>query len=383
MAPPFLTIPTELVCDIAEYLPPHDAIALLTTCRGMAALHAFLLSRYKNSMLLFAAKHNRLALLRTALSAGADIAYTLPSHRPTFQGNRNGHDTPLHHAAANGNTAIIAELLRHNPPLEHHGDRKRTPLLVATAHGHQAAVDMLLAAGCNPDARDRSSVSTLLVLAIESNLTPTAIAFIHQMDAFALEHAIRHQRLSIVQLMFARGIAATVVPPLQFAACSGSGLPYVQLCIEHGALADIDARDAWNMNALSLAAFRGDAAVVRYLLAQGADVNAGAPRNTPIMSAVLQSRTEIVEILLRHGADLRGLRSREANVLRTACSSGPVELVRMLLDAVDSSVPSDKCLVYTARVNSQVDVVELLLERGYCRLETGPLRSLRRVNYRC
>lgn len=42
----------------------------------MQPLHAFLLSRFKNKMLLFAAGNKRLDLVRLALSAGADVSYT-------------------------------------------------------------------------------------------------------------------------------------------------------------------------------------------------------------------------------------------------------------------------------------------------------------------
>lgn len=184
----------------------------------------------------------------------------------------SGNDTALHRAAAGGDTAIITELLRYNPPLEHCGMNMRTPLLEAAFHAQEAAVDLLLAAGSDPEALD--DTDTLLELAIESNLTQVAVAHIRQMNAKALHCAIEHQRLTITKLMFAHGISNTVTLPLQFAVCSG--LTYVKLCIEHGALEYIDSVDEYGTIALAVAEFRGDTDIVHYLLDQGADVNAGA-----------------------------------------------------------------------------------------------------------
>lgn len=247
MGAPLLTIPTEILFEIAKSVPLNSTIALLMTCRAMNRLRAFILSQYKNDMLLFAAEHNCLDLVQLALSAGADI---------TFAG-QPAQEAPLHRAACRGYTAIVRELLGHNPPLEHRGRSDRTALFVATICGHQEVVDLLPTAGADPDARDED---TLLITAIRSNLTPTAIAFIHQMDQTALDLAIELERLSIVQLMFARGIASTVVPPLSLAI--EIGLDYVKLCVEHGGLG------RYTLNDLVSDAFTMDTSILEYLLSQ-------------------------------------------------------------------------------------------------------------------
>lgn len=363
MDTPLLTIPNEILFEIANLLPRKCLIALLKTCRAMQQpLHAFLLSRFKNQILLFAAKKTRLDLLRIALSAGADVSYdgqTEPNSEPDVIWR--GKDTALHYATYSGDTAIIAELLRYNPPLEHVGSCTRTPLLSATYAGHEAAVDMLLAAGSDPEARDGNG-KTLLSLAIQLDLTRTAEAHIHQMDEDTLDEAVEERQLSIVKLMFANGIGDVVVPPLQLAVYSG--LSYVKLCIEHGEPEDIDDVNEDGVTALALAAECGYMHIVVYLLAQGADVNAGPLLKRPIMRAVAGGYIHIFKLLLQHGADLTVLRTEEVDILWKACSTGEVEIVEILLDALDGWVPTDKYLVWVAASNRLPGVVRLLVERG-------------------
>lgn len=355
-----MDVPNEILFEIANLLSRESVIALRMTCRAMQPLYAFLLSRFKNHMLLFAADKTRLDLLRLALSAGADVSYTR-QHERVYDGVWHERDTALHHAAAIGDTTIITELLRYNPPLDLPGKYERTPLFIAAHKGHEAAVDLLLAAGCDPESRDRGT-ETLLTLAIQSNLTRTAEAFIHQMDGDSLGWAIRYRRLSITKLMFANGIGDTFVPPLQSAVCSG--LTYVKLCIEHGELENINDVDEHGFTALAKAAECGHMSVLMYLLAQGADVNTGPLEHRPIMSALDVGRIDVIKVLLEHGADLTVLRTDDVDVLTAACSRGPVDMVEILLDASDGWVPTDISLVCVAAINNLPAVVRLLVERG-------------------
>lgn len=348
-----MDVPNEILFEIANLLPCKSVIALRMTCRAMHPLHTFLLSRFKNQMLLFAADKTRLDLLRLALSAGADVSYTRPR---VLHGAWPDEDTSLHRAVARGDTAIITELLRYNPPLELPGNYRQTPLFMAALRGHEAAVDLLLAAGSDPESRDGRQ--TLFVIAMQLNLTRTAEAFIHQMDGDSLAWAIKYRRLSFAKLMFANGIGDTCVPPLQLAVCSG--LTFVKLCIKHGKLEDIDNVDEHGFTALAKAAERGDMRVLMYLLAQGANVNAGPLAHRPIMSA---GQIDVLRFLLQHGADLSVLRTEQVDILKTACSRGPVEIVEFLLDALDW-VPNDIYLVWVAANHHQPAVVRLLVERG-------------------
>lgn len=365
---PLVAVPNEILYGIAEYLPRADVIALHMTCHSFRLpLLSLLVSQNKDEILRFAAGANHLALARIALAAGADVAYC---GNITDRGSRINFylDSPLHRAAAGGHTAIITELLRHNPPLEGPGASMQTPLYTAVCNGHQAAVDLLLAAGCDPNTRGGFACDTLLLAAITSGLDATAIAFVAQTAEPEFTQAIKLHRLSVVKLMFERGMGRRIRSPLYVAA--GASLEAVKLCLANGV--DINGvHPAYKSTALSAAAAAGKIDVVKYLLRKGAGVNVGPKKYRPIMNAVYRDRTEMVKLLLKNGADLTALRNPYADVLVSACVGSPPALVALLLDA-DQGLEINGCVtngrkagpLHVAAEHGNTKVIELLLERG-------------------
>ncbi|KAL0639468.1 actin- protein 3 [Maublancomyces gigas] len=372
MTTPMLAIPNEILFEIAKLLPRADVVALQETCINiMHPLHAFLLAEHKNEIMLFAATYNRLPQLQLALAAGADVRYCGP-----LVGIR--HTPALHRAAAGGHTTIITELLHHNAPLEDRGEHHLTPLLYAAKNGHQAVVDLLLAAGADASACDDDD--SLLVMAIKADLESTAIAQIHQMNQYALTQAFQFKRLSIARLMFQRGIAATVTPPIQIAVCSG--LEFVELCIEYGAEIDavgllgnaVPGEPTQVVTALSVAALTGDTDMIQYLLDQGANADLPADHlyQRPIMLATYRCCIGAVELLLQHGVGLGELLGEGMDLVWTACRNGTPALLAMLLDALEArnfNALSRPGLLCVAAGREDPGIARLLLARG---AEVGP-----------
>jgi len=90
---------------------------------------------------------------------------------------------------------------------------------------------------------------------------------------------------------------------------------------------------------LHLAAACGNFEAVRYLLEQGAEIDA---RNsygaTPLVRATYEGKTECARVLLEHGADVR-IRLRAGGTARdTAARSGDIELFNMVDAAVGDAV---------------------------------------------
>src|SRR5437870_13850963 len=84
--------------------------------------------------------------------------------------------------------------------------------------------------------------------------------------------------------------------------------------------------------ALIKAAKSGDLVGLRNLLDAGADVN--ARRGEPLIGAVLEGHTEIVQLLLERGADPNAKdEEHEITVLMYAAQESDVEIVRLLLGA--------------------------------------------------
>ena len=95
---------------------------------------------------------------------------------------------------------------------------------------------------------------------------------------------------------------------------------------------------------LSGAVFTGDLTAVKQALADGADPNAQDPQSgsTLLATAALMEHTEIVALLLEHGADING-RSRDGGTaLHAAAFLGRIETVKFLLEkGADANLQSN------------------------------------------
>lgn len=110
----------------------------------------------------------------------------------------------------------------------------------------------------------------------------------------------------------------------------------LQYLVEHGA--DVNERNHRDGSTLmSAAAFHGQAQIVKYLLDQGADVNASnADGNTPLHVAAFLCRKDIVQLLLDHGASLTAKSHRgetPLDVVRTPWSDDLEAFYRTLGEA--------------------------------------------------
>jgi ankyrin repeat protein len=91
---------------------------------------------------------------------------------------------------------------------------------------------------------------------------------------------------------------------------------------------------------------RGERATLQELLAQGADPNERVEGFSPLQEAARQQDTEILRILLAHGAKYRNAVDRDGwSPLFTAALSGPPETVDILLD-----LGADPCLRTTSEM---------------------------------
>ncbi|RDL42245.1 uncharacterized protein BP5553_02224 [Venustampulla echinocandica] len=106
----------------------------------------------------------------------------------------------------------------------------------------------------------------------------------------------------------------------------------VRMLLESGVsgvdVSEIPSKDVGHEGALSLAAQRGNATMVSFLLAHGAEVNFSLynqSRHDPIHAAAIRGHQEVVEILLEHG-------DSSERALRNAADGGQLHLVKWLLN---------------------------------------------------
>ncbi|MHC4798404.1 MAG: ankyrin repeat domain-containing protein [Planctomycetota bacterium] len=123
-----------------------------------------------------------------------------------------------------------------------------------------------------------------------------------------------------------------------------------------------------NLTPLNLAAYRGQAEIVKILLNAGADVTIGDNENSqPIHNAAVGGHLEVVDILINHGVDINCQDDNGATALSFAVSYGRSEMVKYLLSmGVDPTIKNTygRPPLHLAIMNRQFEIAELLVQSG-------------------
>lgn len=172
--------------------------------------------------------------------------------------------TPLHLACVNGSAAMIRTLLDAGADPEQALPSGESPLMTAARSGSVQSVELLLNRGAAVNAIERESGQTALMWAI------------------AEDHGGVVQSL-VLHGADVRARSATGFTPLMFAARNGA-MSAVRLLVASGADVNETADDGTSV--LHIATVRGHASLAAWLIDTGADVNAGGNGYTPLHWAV-------------------------------------------------------------------------------------------------
>jgi len=193
----------------------------------------------------------------------------------------------------------------------------------------------------------------------------------------AILRAAEQNDLSLVKQALAKGANVDALntngwSPLIFAAKAGNAA-MVRTLVAKGA--DVNRRTSTDVGStvLCFAVDRGDFSIVAYLLKHGADIN-GKSRNgtTPLSHTAITGKIEAAKFLLDQGADIELLgqiddKGSSYTPLMSAAYSGHVDLVKLFLakgaklDATNNN--GDTALMLVAKKPHSA-VVKLLIERG-------------------
>ena len=245
-------------------------------------------------------------------------------------------------AIRNGDRAAVEKLAaskKHLSTREQHGE---TPLMHAALYGDAEMVKLLLAQGVDVHATSGDGATALHRAAGDVEKVRLLLAAGSNVD----------------------GRTKLGRTPLLIACAYPGNVESVKLLLAHGA--NVKDKDHFKETCLTSAAKRGDAEMVKTLVAAGADVMAGS--RPPLVWAAEEGNLETVACLLECGAGKAPPIVTAA--LASAAARGPAEAVRLLLESgADPNAASGfggytPLMLAAYSENVSIETVELLLSRG-------------------
>lgn len=247
----------------------------------------------------------RKRLRRSVLNARAGDVKLLLDEGADPDATSDQEITPLHLAALCGLKGAATELLSHGASVDAASRTVGTPLHCAARAADPEMVKVLLKHGAAPSLGDRLGKTPLhLVAALEEGQMLSTIAGV----------------VSRLTSGPPSGPAPNVKTP--------QPMKVAELLMDAGASPDaIDV--VHGATPLYYAALAGNVPILKYLLEQGADPNAG--RIGPLHAAASEGRVGVLNVLLEAGADVNRTGSRGETALFSAVSAGSHPAVRLLL----------------------------------------------------
>lgn len=332
-----------------------------------------------------AASANRADIVEVLLGAGAKVD-VVSEHE----------DSPLASAAWHGNLALCHRLLEAGAEVDFPADWGWRPVHAALWAGRAEAAALLLERGAKVDAFAAAGLGRLeelkklmarpLDAAFEKSIAPHPAYFAARCGqakvlAWLLDEGVsakltdKHRRFSLlhhaawggdvetIRLLLGRG-----ADPNAASEYDGPPLAFAVLNSKFEACEAL-LRAGASLNdggkggsPLTCATEAGNLAGCRFLLDRGADVHGGDQDNLPLPRAAMTRRVEIVRLLLERGAD-----ARRGRALADAAHTGSAEIVRLLLDkGADPNQPDGDHTPLEAAAwgSARADIARMLVQAG-------------------
>ena len=257
----------------------------------------------------------------------------------------------LHYAVEVSSKEMIKVLMRHGAPLNYAGNDGYQAIHLATQNGDLDILTFLVTRGANVSCAKTLQEGYTPIHIAALNNKPQALEFLvgrvgslnircqRLYGALTPLHlAVKAGHVEIVKILCENGACLGISDlegrtPLHYAADRGN-MEVLDILFKHGA--SIKIMDAGGRSALHYAVYSKSPDCVQLMIDKGANVNEGKNTGdpcTPLVSAVTVGSLEVVDVLIRNGADVNVVIPIKETPLLLASSAGHVEIVKRLISA--------------------------------------------------
>jgi ankyrin repeat protein len=295
----------------------------------------------------------RIGLMRSSEKGKVGTTQYLLAQGALPDGAAGNRLPPLLRAVEKNHIAIVQLLLEHGANTETADKKGRTALMTAAWQNHWHILNSLIVKGANINAKDNRGRNVLHNLGADKKCDWG-------------DSVIERLLVENIQIDGPEGQDNLGRTPLHWACATGKlHLAELLLTRPKGPKAHIDAVEIREKTSLHLAASHDRDDLVELLLKYGADCNKQSDGGwTPLHNACEVGSETIVRILIRVGSDVNAKLLNGMTPLHLAAQGGHIEVVRLLLERKDIKRTARDTFGSTpflrAAQNKRKDIVNLL-----------------------
>lgn len=288
------------------------------------------------------------SLLSAACSAGCYFLVEMILDMGADVEDRGHKDTtPLMEAANSGHSDIVKLLIDRKASVNAQTNQGNTPLILAAANGHTECVRLLLDAGARTEEHNESGHTALMECASNGHVDVAKLLISRGASVNTHSHEFKESALTL--------------------ACYKGQLEMVKFLLEAGA--DQEHKTEEMHTALMEASMDGHVEVAKLLLDSGAQVSMPADSfESPLTLAACGGHVELAMLLLERGANIEEVNDEGYTPLMEAAREGHEEMVGLLLSqGADINAQTEETLetaLTLACCGGFLEVADFLIKAG-------------------